>query len=87
MSEIQLKLRTDDLEWREVDGEVVVLDVRECRYLAINRTGQVLWKALAEGATRDELIARLVETFDIERARAAGDVDAFTTELESRDLL
>jgi Coenzyme PQQ synthesis protein D (PqqD) len=81
------KLRDADLDWREVEGELVALDLRESRYLAINRTGQVLWTALAEGATEDELTERLVEAFDIERTRAAADVNAFTTDLESRGLL
>jgi Coenzyme PQQ synthesis protein D (PqqD) len=85
--ESRLRLRDADLDWREVEGELVVLDLRQSRYLAINRTGRVLWAALAEGATNDELIERLVEAFAIGRARAAADVDAFTTELESRGLL
>jgi hypothetical protein len=87
--EKRLKLRGADLDWRELEGELVALDLRESRYLAINRSGQVLWAALAEsdGATRDELIDRLVREFDLEQARAAADVDAFTAELESRGLL
>jgi hypothetical protein len=87
LSDSRLRLRDGDLDWREVEGEVVVLDLRESRYLAINRTGQVLWEALAKGATNDELIERLVEAGGIERARAAADVDAFTAELDSRGLL
>jgi Coenzyme PQQ synthesis protein D (PqqD) len=82
-----LKLREADLDWREVEGELVALDLRESRYLAVNRTGQVLWSALAEGTSRDLLIKRLAEAFGIEQGRAAADVDAFTTELESRGLL
>jgi hypothetical protein len=85
--QIRLQLREADLEWREVEEELVALDLRESRYLAINRTGGVLWASLAEGATRDQLIERLVEEFRIERERAAEDVDAFTAALESRDLL
>jgi hypothetical protein len=82
-----LRLRDADLDWREVEGELVALDLRDSRYLAVNRTGQVLWAALAEGATRDQLVERLTDTFGIDDARAAADVDAFTAELESRDLL
>lgn len=82
-----MQLRNADLDWREVEGELVALDLRESRYLAVNRTGRVLWAALADGATRDELVERLVEAFGVERARAAADVDAFTAELASRDLL
>lgn len=85
--QIHLQLREADLEWREVEGELVALDLRESRYLAINRTGGVLWADLVEGATRDQLIERLIEAFDIEHERAAEDVDAFTAALESRDLL
>lgn len=86
-SEVRLRLRDVDLDWREVEGELVALDLRESRYLAVNRTGQVLWAALAEGATRAQLVERLIEEFGIDHARAAADVDAFTAELESRDLL
>ena len=84
---MRLRLRQGDLDWREVEGELVALDLRDSRYLAVNRTGQVLWTALAEGATRDQLVERLIEAFGIDDARAAADVDAFTAELESRDLL
>ena len=82
-----MRLRDADLDWREVEGELVALDMRESRYLAVNRAGQVLWAALAEGATRAQLVDRLIEDFDIDQARAVADVDAFTAELESRDLL
>jgi hypothetical protein len=87
MAEVRFKLRDADLDWREVEGELVALDLRDARYLAVNRTGQVLWEALTEGATRDHLVDRLAGAFDVERSRAAADVDAFTSDLESRDLL
>lgn len=87
MPETRLRLREDEIDWREVEGELVVLDLRESRYLAINRTGQVLWTALASGATKDILVERLIEAFGIDRARAVADVEAFTGELDSRGLL
>jgi len=80
-------LRSADLDWREVEGELVVLDLRESRYLAINPTGRILWASLVEGATRDDLINQLAGAFDIGPVQAAADVDAFTNDLESRDLL
>jgi Coenzyme PQQ synthesis protein D (PqqD) len=82
-----LRLRDADLDWREVEGELVALDLRESRYLAVNRTGRVLWAALAEGSSRDELVEQIAGEFGVERARAEADVDAFTAELESRGLL
>jgi hypothetical protein len=87
LPETRLRLRENEVDWREVEGELVVLDLRESRYLAINRTGQVLWTALASGATKDLLVERLIEAFGIDRARAVADVEAFTSELDSRGLL
>ncbi|HYY33529.1 MAG TPA: PqqD family protein [Gaiellaceae bacterium] len=83
----KLHLRTDGLHWREIDGEIVVLEGRSSTYLSANQSGAVLWQALAEGATREELVDDLVETFEIERKRAAVDVDAFLTELSGKGLL
>jgi hypothetical protein len=87
LPETRLRLRETEVDWREVEGELIVLDLRESRYLAINHTGQVLWTALARGATEDALIERLIEAFSIDRARAVADVRAFTSELDSRGLL
>jgi Coenzyme PQQ synthesis protein D (PqqD) len=83
----QLRLRRDALQWREVDGEVIALEGRAATYLAANATGTVLWRALATGTTRADLVATLVEQFGIDKARASDDVDAFLRELAAQDLL
>ncbi len=42
-----LRLRTDDLEWREIDSDIVVLDGRDATYLTLNGSGALLWRMLA----------------------------------------
>ncbi len=83
----QLCLRTKALEWREVEGEIVALDLQAQTYLAINRSGAALWPALAEGATQEDLVARLIARFDIDKEKALADVDAFLDVLRQHDLL
>jgi hypothetical protein len=82
-----VQIRTDVLEWREVEGEVVALDLRNNTYVAINRTGAAIWPALVSGADREELVRRITETFDVPEERAAADLDAFLAELAEHDLL
>ena len=82
-----IKLRSDALEWREIEGELVALDLRSSTYLAVNRTGTTIWPGLVAGETRDELVGRLAQAFDIPRAAAEADIDAFLRELEEQDLL
>jgi hypothetical protein len=82
-----VRLRTEDLEWREVEGEIVALDLRGSVYLSVNRTATAIWPALLNGATRGELVDRLCEAFDVDRAAAGRDVDAFLDSLRAQDLL
>jgi hypothetical protein len=86
MSE-SLRIRGDALEWRRVEGEIVALDLRRSEYLAINPSGAALWPALLEGATRDQLVERLLEKWGVDREAAERDVDTFLSQLEGRDLL
>ena len=84
---MNLKLRSDDLEWREIDGEVVALDTRRAEYLAVDGSGAALWRALQAGTTHGQLVESLVERYAIDAARAAADVDAFIAQLRDRGLL
>jgi hypothetical protein len=82
-----LRLREEDLEWREIDDEIVVLDGRAAAYLAVSGSGILIWNLLSERADRDTLVQALVETYGIEQIRAGDDVDAFLTALVDRGLL
>jgi len=82
-----LRLRQEGLNWREIDGEVVVLDVEQSHYLNLNPTGSVLWLMLAEGATERQLIERLLQEFDVDEPTARDDVLAFLADCRENDLL
>ena len=86
-SEPTLTLRAEAVDWREVDGQVVVLDRAGSVYLAVNAAGAALWPAIVAGTTRAQLVQILLDTFGVEQARAERDVDAFLASLSERDLL
>src|SRR3954471_17276462 len=82
-----LQLRTDQVSWREVDGEVIVLDLRSSSYFAVNESAVPLWRALANGTTRADMVRDLVDTFGIDEQQAAADVDAFVESCRASGLL
>lgn len=82
-----MKLCVDDVAWREVDGEIVMLHLHQASYLSLNRTASALWIALSAGASQDELVQELVDRFDVDEAVAAHDVDRFLAQLRTRQLL
>ena len=81
-----MRLRNDVI-WREAEGEVIALDGGARNYVSANATGALLWKALVDGASRAELVALLVTTYEIDAEMAARDVDDFVAALEASDLL
>jgi hypothetical protein len=83
----ELRLRPDDLNWREIDGEVVAVDAETSTYLSANPAGALLWQMLAGGSTREAMAQRLVDEYGIELERASADIDAFVNALQTRGLL
>ena len=82
-----MRLRGQDVSWRTVGDEVIVLDGRSWSYLSVNESGERLWKLLAAGATESQLVGALVAEFDVDEARARDDVREFVDALRAQDLL
>jgi hypothetical protein len=82
-----MRLRTEGLSWRELDGETILLDLQSSIYFRANRTGTVILQALLEDCTREALLGRVAETYGVNSGDVAADVDAFVAELHDRGLL
>jgi hypothetical protein len=82
-----LRLRDQGLNWREIDGEVVVLDVEGSHYLNLNETAAALWTMLADGATERQLVTKLIDEFDVDESTARADVQAFVSSCRENRLL
>jgi Coenzyme PQQ synthesis protein D (PqqD) len=82
-----LELRPKGLTWREVDHEVVVLDLDDSMYFSVNTSGAELWHLLVDGAPRSRLVDSIVDAYGIDSSRAEEDVDAFIAALGTHGLL
>lgn len=83
----ELKLRSEDLDWREIEGEVIALEGRSALYMSVNPAGALLWQALAGGASESDLAALLAETYEIDGESAAADARRFVAQLEEQGLI
>jgi hypothetical protein len=72
---------------RELDGEVLVLDLRSSVYFGMTGTAARIWQLAETGATRDAMVDTLAEEYGGPRDIVAADVDRFLSELLERGLL
>lgn len=82
-----MRIRPTHVLWREVDGEVIALDLSSSTYFTTNKTGAVLWHAMINGATASKLVELLRSTFDISDEVAQVDVRSFLQLLRTNRLL
>ena len=75
------------VEWRDVEGEIVAVNLDRSVYLAANESGAVMWRLVSKGTTRDALVESLAETYGLERLTAERDVNVFLSELDAQDCL
>jgi hypothetical protein len=68
--------------------ETVVLDPERGAYYRLNRVGTRVWELLgARPRSVDEVVERVVEEYEVEPARARGDVVALLGQLAARGLV
>jgi Coenzyme PQQ synthesis protein D (PqqD) len=80
-------LRLDEVVWREVGEDLVVLELSTSTYLTLNGSAKQLWIGLVEGATVPELAERLTARYGITAEQAVADTEAFLSALGDRKLL
>lgn len=80
-----------DVVWREVDGEVVLLNVVTGQYFGLDPVGSEVWILLqsagAKGSNLDTLCAMVTARFEVDSATAERDLTALLNELLTQQLL
>jgi len=80
-----------DVVWREVDGEVVLLNVVTGQYFGLDPVGSQVWMLLQsagpKGANLDTLCGLVTAQFEVDSATAERDLIALLEELISQHLL
>lgn len=61
-----------------------MLDLAGSTYLQLNRTAALLWRQLAEAASREDLVSELTSEYDVDAEQTGQDVDRFLGQLEAK---
>lgn len=65
------------IRWRDLEGGVVILDLRRGSYLALDRVGSVIWRGIARGCSAAALADALCGHYETTPDDARREVDHF----------
>jgi len=78
---------TDSCVTTTIDGEIVLLNHETGRYQGLSGAGPDIWDRIQEPTEPTEIVSALVEEYDVDRDRAANDVDRFLETLAAEQLI
>lgn len=77
----------DNYSWRDVNNELVVLNLQSGEYFTFNNVGRLIWLSVNDGKTVDEITRSVMEQYATTEEKAVADVKAFIGNLLSEGLL
>jgi hypothetical protein len=77
----------ENVAWRKVEQDVVLLNLDTSDYFSITSVGVFIWERLGEGASPNEIVPSICEEFVVEPAEARKHLEAFIRDLCNKNLL
>lgn len=77
----------DNVLFQEVDGEAVLLSLDEGCYYGLDELGTRIWKLLDQDLDNEQVVATIVEEYDVAPDQARRDLDRFLGDLEQSGLI
>ncbi len=79
--------KNQDVIWREVDGETVLLNPETGRYFGLNRVACSFWNKVDGKTSLEEIIDQLLLEYEVEREVLSQDIRELVAALTEYQLL
>lgn len=76
-----------DVLFRELDGEMVLLNLKDERYYGLDEVGSRTWKLLSEHGDVQRTLERLLEEYDVDEDRLRSDIAELIDKLVKAQLV
>lgn len=76
-----------DVVFRDLQGELVLLNLKTGVYFGLDRVGTRMWQLLHERHSLHEVLATLLDEYDVAESRCARDLIGFVGALVENELV
>lgn len=68
---------SDNIAWREVNQEIIILNMKSGEYFTLNDVGQKVWLFIINGSCVADIKKNLISEFDVSEEHAESDIESF----------
>ncbi len=86
-SSVRFKIKNSDIAHETIDGEVVIVNLKNGYYYSTDGAGATVWNLLKDGANIEEIADVLAERYDQGRDKLKRTVDEMVRELLEEGLI
>jgi len=82
----------DGFVMRDVMGQSVVVATGEASktfsgMIKLNETGKIVWESISDGKSKDEIVERIIDEFEVDKARAESGVNTFINNMVEKGFI
>ena len=77
----------EDIVFRDLAGEAIILNLGTGMYFGLNAVGTQIWRLISEGQSSEQIVAALLEEYEIDEARVRQDLDILLEQLNDAGLV
>lgn len=75
------------ITWDEIDGETLIINAETGYYFSLDGVGSLIWSMLADGVAERDIVARIVNEYQIDESTARADLQALLDALAGEELV
>ncbi len=76
-----------EITWQDVNGGLVAINVDSGEYHIFNDVGHLIWLAIAEGKSNEEIVKQIIAQYNVREEKALSDLRDFIDDLTLRKLI
>jgi 5,10-methylenetetrahydrofolate reductase len=78
---------SDDILYREVDNEAILLNIPDGSYYSLNETSLAFWEAIRDEQPLENAVNQILTAYDVSREQILNDLSGFLESLLSFNLI
>jgi hypothetical protein len=84
---VRVEILDADIVWRELEGEVVILNLATGFYYGLEGAGNDMWRLLVEHGSTEKVLEVMASDYDVDTDQLACDLHALVADLARKSIV